>query len=377
MNKVFILHSKFFDYNGEKFSIGGVETYIYNLSKLLMKNNYEVTIYQFANENFEKKYQDINIKGIKVDWKKFNKAKKRLYDIFAKTENPNFDSDVVLFGTDYMICKNKFKQSIAIQHGVSWDINSYQKEKNIVNILHILKNSIGAIKKYVRYSRVKKMVCVDYNFVNWYRTQIKNVQNELTVIPNFVENVIDSRNFDNESTIKIIFARRFVEYRGTRVFADVMKRILEKFPNVFVTIAGEGPDEEYMLKQLEKYKNRFKIISYKPEESFEIHKQHHIAVVPTLGSEGTSLSLLEAMGAGCAVVATNVGGITNILLNGYNGIIVSPDKESLQKAIEQIINDNTKLKNLSQNAIKTTKEVFNKDIWDALWIDIFSQLKEE
>ncbi|WP_420491566.1 glycosyltransferase [Neobacillus drentensis] len=53
-----------------------------------------------------------------------------------------------------------------------------------------------------------------------------------------------------------------------------------------------------------------------------------------LGSEGTSLSLLEAMAAKCAEIATNVGGMTNIILDNYNGLIINPDESELYLALE-------------------------------------------
>ena len=374
MNNVFILISKFLDYNGKSFCIGGVETYIYNLCKLLIKNKYNVKIYQFSNHGFKQKFEDIEIIGVKVNCDKFYKARNLLYRTFTISESPDYEKDMLLFATDYMNCKNKFKNSISIQHGISWDINSYKKESKMLNILNIIKSALGAIKKYIRYSRVKKMVCVDYNFINWYRTQIKNVDNDLIPVLNFVEKINRKREFKDDK-VKIIFARRLVEYRGTKLFADVMINVLKKHENVYVTIAGEGPDKNYMECVLSEFKDRVTFTKYSVNNSFKIHKNHDIAVVPTLGSEGTSLSLLEAMGAGCAVIATNVGGITNILLNGYNGIIVPPSAILLENAIEDLLNNKSKIKKLSDNALDTTKQVFNKKVWDEKWLNIINSIR--
>lgn len=45
------------------------------------------------------------------------------------------------------------------------------------------------------------------------------------------------------------------------------------------------------------------------------------------------------MAAGCAVICTNVGGMTNIIIDGYNGLMINPDEDSLYKALDRLIED--------------------------------------
>lgn len=374
MHKLFILVSDFFKFNGKNVNLGGVQTYCIELSKLFIKNQFDVTIYQFANDDFETSYEGVRVVGKKVPIKNYNKAKRMLYKKFLEDAKPDKNNDILLFATDYMIVKNDFIKSIAIQHGVAWDITSYKKESNTSNILKIIYNSIGTIKKYMRYKLVNNIVAVDYNFLNWYRTQVKNINNKIIVIPNFV-GTINRRELLKDGTIKIIFARRFVPYRGTRLFVKVIERLLDEFNNLQITIAGEGPDERFIKDNLNKYQNVC-LTRFSPEESFEIHSKHDIAVVPTLGSEGTSLSLLEAMGAGCAVVCTNVGGMTNIILNRYNGIMISPSEEDLYVALKELIENYELRKFLSQKAVETVQHSFNKERWENEWLNIVAEINK-
>ena len=366
--------SSFFNCYGTSLRIGGVQTYCLELSKLFLESQINVTIYQFANVDFETFYEGVRVVGKKVPIKNYNKAKKMLYKKFLEDAKPDKDNDILLFATDYMIVKNDFMKSIAIQHGVAWDITSYKKESNTSNILKIIYNSIGSIKKYMRYKLVKNIVAVDYNFLNWYRTQVKNINNEIIVIPNFV-GTISRREMLKDDTVKIIFARRFVPYRGTRLFVKVIERLLVEFNNLQITIAGEGPDEQFIKDNLNKYRNVC-LTRFSPEESFEIHSKHDIAVVPTLGSEGTSLSLLEAMGAGCAVVCTNVGGMTNIILNRYNGIMISPAEEEFYAALKELIENYELRKFLSQKAVETVRFSFNKERWDNEWLKTITKISK-
>lgn len=58
-----------------------------------------------------------------------------------------------------------------------------------------------------------------------------------------------------------------------------------------------------------------------------------VSVIPTLWSEGTSLSCVEALAAGVPVVATPVGGLGNIVIPGFNGFISAPTADAIAEAI--------------------------------------------
>lgn len=71
-------------------------------------------------------------------------------------------------------------------------------------------------------------------------------------------------------------------------------------------------------------------------------------------SEGMPLSLLEAMASEKAVVASNVGGIPEIIANGKNGILVeSHSTEVLIKAILMLLKNKETQKKFGENARKT------------------------
>lgn len=195
------------------------------------------------------------------------------------------------------------------------------------------------------------MVCVDYNYVNWYRSLESQRKVKLSVIPNFTA-IPKCQIKPENGAVKIIFARRLVNYRGTRLFGVVAKRLSQEYgERVDITIAGEGPDKVWMEEKLNGCEN-VHFITYTSEESLTIHADKHIAVVPTTGSEGTSLSLLEAMSAHCAVVCTNVGGMTNIVLDHYNGLMINPEEGELYDALTTLIRDKAIRNQLADKTIR-------------------------
>ena len=77
-------------------------------------------------------------------------------------------------------------------------------------------------------------------------------------------------------------------------------------------------------------------------------------------NEGLGLVQIEAMGYGIPVLGRNVGGICEVLSDGYNGFVIK-DEIDLAMRIEQICSDKGLYLKLSQNAYKTYKERFTME----------------
>ncbi len=94
-----------------------------------------------------------------------------------------------------------------------------------------------------------------------------------------------------------------------------------------------------------------------------------IYVLPSL-VETSSLTTMEAMACGCAVIATPVGLVKEYIQNDYNGVLFRPkDYEMLAKKIQNLINDRKLREKIGRNARMTAEEMFSwentaKDIKD-------------
>ncbi len=361
-----LLNARYLDFEGNNITIGGVQTYISNLAIVAAELGLQFEVYQFANRDFCKNYNGITVHGVGMNMAMdFGKKSLMLYQRCMRS----FDREkgILIFGTDTMIVKNNEPFALAIQHGIGWDIESEQPCSRFENIIQIIRQARRSAVIINKASYVKKMICVDYNYINWYRTQVKHSNMDYQVIPNFAKiPTNNSEKFDNSDKIKIIFARRLVKYRGTRIFADAVEKLLKDYNNLEVTFAGDGPEEEY-LKQKFKSNDCVKFITYKSDESFDVHRDKHIAVVPTVGSEGTSLSLLEAMASTCAVVCTNVGGMTNIVIDNFNGFMINPDTNQLFEALKKLVDDKCKCRRMADEAYNTVQNGFSFDIWKEKW----------
>jgi glycosyltransferase involved in cell wall biosynthesis len=81
-------------------------------------------------------------------------------------------------------------------------------------------------------------------------------------------------------------------------------------------------------------------------------------VILTSDNEGTPLSLIQAGMANIPVVTTNVGSISEVVLNGITGIITSAEVNELADALEKLSNDSLLMQSLGVNAQKFTKSNF-------------------
>lgn len=363
MRKIIAIYNNFFTADGLKESVGGIQTYLRNLLPYFAELGYDVELHQMADLKFCKEYYGVKVFGHIISEKKIKQQDKELYEL--ATSGSNYSKDLLLFATSTNIAKNNFLHSLAIQHGITWDVPKHLKYSHRRNLFQIFLKAINAYCTVADMDKVKNLVCVDYNYVNWYRTQVAYPDVKTYTIPNFTK-VPDVMPQRNHKGVHIIFARRLQQYRGTRLFTEVIVHILNKYPQVNVTVAGTGPDEKYMRDRLEWFP-QVDFITYNSRDSIKIHENKDIAVVPTLGSEGTSLSLLEAMAAGCAPIATNVGGMTNILLDGYNGLLINPESSELYEALEALICDRELRINIATNAYITAKQSFDIHKWKEKW----------
>jgi glycosyltransferase involved in cell wall biosynthesis len=143
-----------------------------------------------------------------------------------------------------------------------------------------------------------------------------------------------------------------------------------------MNIIGTGELEE-LLKNEVLQKNLSESVhflgSMKPTEVRSNMERSDIYLFTSDFNEGWGAVLGEAMASGCAVICSNVGGMTNIVLDGYNGLIINPDEESLYNAIITLLYDHSLRSKLQFNAYNTVKEAFSLDIWRKKWAKVIKQ----
>jgi glycosyltransferase involved in cell wall biosynthesis len=161
----------------------------------------------------------------------------------------------------------------------------------------------------------------------------------------------------------ILFMSRFVSEKGVFIAADVARFLVQNRHNEFRFIfAGEGPE----LANLKSYISNHGLEGYIDVPGFisgetkkEILAKSDIFLFPTLCQEGCPVVILEAMGAGLAIVSTPAGAIPYIVEHNENGFIIdSKDPEDFYQAINKLILERDLLQSFQRANRKKAEENF-------------------
>ena len=138
----------------------------------------------------------------------------------------------------------------------------------------------------------------------------------------------------------IAVVSRLSKEKNIEVVLDILPLIIRSFPDTKLIIAGDGDRRDF----LELYVNQLNLDRNVEFLGFveDIQNVYAIATIVVLPSlqEGIPLSLVEAAGYGIPVVATDVGGISEVVVDGKSGFLVPVgDKEALYNKIYLLLSN--------------------------------------
>lgn len=154
--------------------------------------------------------------------------------------------------------------------------------------------------------------------------------------------------------IRIVMTARFdVPKRQDLLIQAVKELDKEKYELILV---GEGKSLK-SNKNLA-HKNSNVIFLGFRNDVLDILKESDIFVLIS-DYEGLPISIIEAMSASMAIVASNVGGIPELISNGSNGYLVSSNVREIQNTLELLINDVGLIRKLGQQSLIRYNESFS------------------
>jgi glycosyltransferase involved in cell wall biosynthesis len=99
------------------------------------------------------------------------------------------------------------------------------------------------------------------------------------------------------------------------------------------------------------------------EQMAYFYSTSDIVVIPTFAYEATSFSAIEAMAHGKPVVATNVGGLNDVIDDGASGVLVPPHARHLANAIYELTENPDLRGRLGKEARRRAMTCFSLEIW--------------
>jgi len=146
-----------------------------------------------------------------------------------------------------------------------------------------------------------------------------------------------------ENSLIVGTAGRLVPVKGTEFLIEAAKYIISKYPDTFFIFTGDGPlEQDLKRKALEMDISENIILLGWRDDAAKIISIYDVFVLPSL-NEGMGRVLVEAMALGKPIVASNVGGIPDLVIHGKNGFLVPPKHpKELAKYIQIVIEDKEK-----------------------------------
>jgi L-malate glycosyltransferase len=194
------------------------------------------------------------------------------------------------------------------------------------------------------------------------------ITSEIEVIRNFVNCDVYVRNSELVSAMRgryaapderlLVHLSNFRPVKRIRDVVEVFARVAREVPARLMLI-GDGPDRsvaEYLARQ-HKIQDRVHFIG-KQDNVNELLPLADLMVMPS-EMESFGLAALEAMACGVPTIATDVGGVPELIENGRNGLLFGVgDVDSMSAAAIALLGDEARLQAMSEAGRKTAQDHF-------------------
>ncbi len=214
------------------------------------------------------------------------------------------------------------------------------------------------ITRFIAVSKVTKELAVKHLGVDPSKISLvyNGVDTDLFHIPDE-----DELNIKN-SRPSIVYVGRIISKKGIDVLIKSMPEVLKFCPKARFIFVGGGNISFYkeMIKSKGISKDNYLFTGHMGySERSKIMREATIFVNPSF-FENCSISILEAMSSGCAVVASNVGGNPELIHSGQNGLLVRPfDHDAFAKSIVSLLQDESENRLIGKTARMTVEESFS------------------
>jgi len=349
---------------------GGIGTYLQQVTALLRVEGHDAIVFTATHKNEAFWENEFTYRLPATNWKDFNS---RLPEYFIPIHHQNpFD---VAEGTDFHGCgvsvKLKFKKLafVARLHTPLYLVDKLQYQP--LTFTQKLRFVLGGLKRgkfqslpaapvkekfQEEFLLLKMSERISSPSVSIYKELLRlgfDIEGKTEIIPlpfQITEKFLSIKSRpDIYEKPHIVFIGRLEIRKGVIELAKAIPGVLKKFPGTHFTFAGESSFspipgknmKEYLQQLLHPYLNSVTFTGrITAEQVYDYLDKGDIFVFPS-HYESFGLACCEAMAAGKAVIASNTGGLSEIVEDHVSGLLVRhSDAQELSMAIERTISDN-------------------------------------
>ncbi len=369
-------------------SVGGIQIVTYEQSKRLLQKNFDLKVVTNRIQA-PKKYA---IEGINVECYESMNMGFRVgipYVIPTISSFPTFTKNIKkskivhAHGHPYLtsllagkLAKYYEKPFVLTQHNTFIDYNNIFDQVELVNDLTVGKETLKQADKIIVVSNATKNYVLSLGAKP---SRVKVLHNGVDLdrfkpLPKVKDEMRRKIGIQKDATV-VLTVRRLVYKNGVDTLIDAANIAVKKNPKLVFLIAGKGPDMASVQAQIEKLglDKNIKLTGFVADK--DLHLYYNTAdlfVLPSKSGEGLPLVALEAMACGLPVIATNVGGISEILVKGYGKLIPANNPEAMANAVAEFALINFEENNGELRAIVEEKFGWERNV--ARLVEIYEEL---
>lgn len=218
------------------------------------------------------------------------------------------------------------KKTVVFHHGGNKLLESKFNYPNGIN--RVLPPILESMLRLC-YNTVDYILCLSDSIVAF--GNLQRYRKKILFFRSFID-IEKYKNIPRNFNKKIIgYCGRITAKKGILNFVRGIPLVLEKYPDALFIIAGNGEQKGIIKKEVSNLGIQDKVImkDWIPDDIFPIFLNNLAVFVLPSYEEGLPETVLEAMAAGCIVVATPVGGIPDILTDGQTGFLIRDNSPAM------------------------------------------------
>ena len=348
---------------------GGIGYYVYNLSKKLVERGHKVTIITRGSTEKTKKRMVDGIDVFEASFFPLYPFHILIHSIFVNMILKSIEPKLTLVHLHTPLpppVETSLPTIITVHTALKIDAkyheiyNLYFLAEKVQSIVVYPRIELKLLKGSKKITAVSRSVAKELN-------EYGIDPNEITVVGNGVDEKVFVPTPEKKQTEKYVLYTGVL--RGRKGLFDLIKcaeYVSKTFPNVKFFITGKGPLLHILKEKVRKMglqKNIVFLGYVKRDRLIQIYQNASIHVVPSV-YEGLPTVLLEAMSCGLPVVATAVGGNTEVISSGVNGFLVPPKApQEMARVILKLLDDPKLREKIGREARKTIERYYT---WDRI-----------
>lgn len=225
------------------------------------------------------------------------------------------------------------------------------------------------ISKIITFLILKKLIHYNYQITAVSASVSKHYNNLLR--NNKISTVLNGAKINQENKLKknkkftIGFVGYIDDLKGWRYVLEAYNLLEDEYiSNVNLILAGSGPEKDVRelnrLIEVYRLENNVRYLGQVEDASNNLMPYLDLLILPSK-SEGLPMTLIEALGNGVPILATEVGGIPEVLSDGYNGYFIKRNFVDIANKIKLIYDDKLLYKKLSLNSYQYYNSEFTNE----------------